>query len=210
MQRSDFRNPAIEPNEKKANMMKTKIAMSLLMVGGALMFSAGCDKNDGTTPPAVKDSPTPASAANAQAAQAVEAQRQAEVAKAAAEAKAAEAAQAEAQKVQADAAAKLAAEKAATEKAAADKLAQTAAAAAQETARIQSLIDSATNLTGQNKYTEALKVLGELSNLKLTPEQQTLVEALTQTAQKQAVQAAADKAAADATKAVGNVLGDAK
>ena len=98
----------------------------------------------------------------------------------------------------------------AAEKTAADKLAQTAAAAAPEQARIQSLIDTAKNLTGQNKYAEALKIIGELSNLKLSPEQQVLVDGLKQTAEKQAAQAVTDQAATGASKAIGDVLGGKK
>jgi hypothetical protein len=202
--------------------MKTNITMALLTVCGALAFSAGCGKNEGAAPPAAKDTQTPADAAAAQsqkaaeaqrkadaeraaqAAQAAEAQKQMEAAKAADAAKVAEAAKAEATKQPAEA------EKLAAEKTAADKLAQTAAAAAQEKGRIQSLIDTAKNLTGQNKYAEALKLLGELANLKLTPEQQALVDGLKQTAQRQAAQGATDKAAAGASKAIGDALGGKK
>ena len=201
--------------------MKTNHTMALLTVCGALAFSAGCGKNEGTAPPAAKDTQPPADAAAAQSQKAAEAQRladaeraaqaaqAAEAQKQAETAKAAEVTKAEAMKQQA-AADKLAAEQAAAGKTAAEKLAQTAAAAAQEKGRIQSLIDSAKNLTGQNKYAEALNVLGELANLKLAPEQQALVDGLKKAAEKQAAQAVADKAAAGATKAIGDVLGGKK
>lgn len=190
------------------------ITIAALALGGVLVFCAGCGKNESVTPPTAKDSPPSAEATTAQsqiadtektakAAQAAEAQKQAEAAKVA------DAAKAEALKLQAEAE-KQAATKAAAEKTATDKLAQTAAAAAQETSRIQNLIASAKNLTGQNKYAEALKILGELANLKLTPEQQALVDGLKQTAEKQAAQAVADKAATSASKAIGDVLGGKK
>lgn len=189
IQSADLRSTTTEPSEEKERTMKTKITMPLLMVGVALVFFAGCGKSEHTPPPAAGESPTPAEAATALPH------------KAAAE-KTADAAKAEALKQQAEA------EKLAAEKAAAEKLAQSAAA--QETNRIQSLIDSAKNLTGQNKYAEALKILGQLANLKLTPEQQTLVDALKQTAEKQAAQAVTDKATTDASKAVGGLLGGKK
>ena len=62
-------------------------------------------------------------------------------------------------------------------------------------------------MSGQSKYAEALKILTELSNLKLTPEQQAMVAELKQAAEKQIAKAVADKAAAGASKAVGNALG---
>ena len=72
------------------------------------------------------------------------------------------------------------------------------------------LIESAKNLTGQNKYAEALNILGQLSNLKLTPEQQAVVDGLKNQAQNQAQQALTDKAAAEAQKALGNAFGGKK
>jgi len=198
--------------------MKTNITMTLLAVCGALAFSAGCGKNEGAAPPAAKDTQTPADAATAQSQKVAEAQQKADAERAAQAAQAAEAQKqmeaakaaelAKAEAMKQAAAEKLAAEKAAAEKIAAEKLAQPAAATAQ--GRIQSLIDTAKSLTGQNKYAEALKVIGELANLKLTPEQQALVDGLKQTAQKQAAQAATDKAAADASKAIGDALGGKK
>jgi hypothetical protein len=57
---------------------------------------------------------------------------------------------------------------------------------------------------------DATKTLGELANLKLTPEQQALVDGLNKTAEQQAAQAVSDKAAAGATQAIGDVLGGKK
>jgi hypothetical protein len=216
-----MRHTTIELAKRNEPMMKTNIAMVLLTACGVLAFSAGCGKNEGAAPPAAKDTQTPVDAAAAQSQKAAEAQlkadaeraaqtaQAAEAQKQAEAAKVAEAAKAEATKQQAEAE-KLAAEKAAAEKAAADKLAQTTAAAAQEKGRIQSLIDTAKNLTGQNKYAEALKVIGELANLKLTPEQQTLVDGLKKTAEQQAAQAVSEKAASGASKAIGDALGGKK
>jgi hypothetical protein len=190
------------------NTIKMNITMTLLAVCGALALTAGCNEQCATAPQAIKD----ATAADDAAAQAAEAQKQAEVAKAAEAAKVeAMKQQAETEKLAADKAAaeKAAIEKAAAEKAAADKLAQ-AAAAAQEQSRIQGLIDTAKNLTGQSKYAEALKTLSELASLKLSPEQKALVDTLKTAAEKQAAQAAVDKAAAEATNAVGDVIGGPK
>jgi colicin import membrane protein len=199
---------------------------------GALALSAGCGKKEGTAPPTVKGTPTPTDAAPPKAAQAADAQQKADAERADQTAQTAEAARvAEAAKTEATrrqtaaetlaaekvvAAERLAsekvaaAEKLAAEKTAADKLAEAATATAQENARILSLIDSAKNLTGQNKYAEALKILSELSNLKLSPEQQTLVDGLKKTAEQQAVQAVADKAAPGTPKAIGDILGGKK
>ena len=85
-----------------------------------------------------------------------------------------------------------------------------ASAATQEKDRIQTLLDTAKNLTGQNKYAEALKVIGELSKLNLSPDQQTLVDGLKKTAEQQAAKAVAGKAATDASKTVGDALGGKK
>jgi hypothetical protein len=68
------------------------------------------------------------------------------------------------------------------------------------------LIDTAKSLTEQNKYTEASKTLNELMNVKLSPEQQSMVDTLKAAIQKQVTQAATDKAASTAQSAVGNVL----
>jgi len=172
--------------------MKTKITMILLAMGALLAFSAGCGKSENTAPPAVQDTQPATDAATAADAVEAEAQEQ----------------QAAADKVAT--ADKLAAERAAAENAAAEKLAQAAAMAAQEQGRIQTLIDTAKDLTGQNKYAEAMKVIDELSKLTLSPEQQSLVDSLKQTAEEQAAKAVADKAAAGATKALGDALGGKK
>jgi hypothetical protein len=73
-------------------------------------------------------------------------------------------------------------------------------------AKAQGLIDTAKRLTGENKWSEALKILNDLASYKLTPEQQTLVDNLKAEAQKQLEALAAKKAADEAGKAVGGLL----
>lgn len=67
------------------------------------------------------------------------------------------------------------------------------------TTKAQALIDSVSRLLAENKWQEALKTLGELSSLKLTPEQQKTVDALNAQAQSLAQRAATDKAAKSVT-----------
>lgn len=210
--------PRSKPSAKTENKMKTHVKITLLMACGTLGLAAGCGKNDDASSPsststntrtlAPRTNPPSPNAAEVQgkadAEKAAQVARAAEAQKQAAATAAAEAAKLEASRQQA------AADKLAADKAAADLRAQTAAAAAQEQARIQGLIHTVTNLTGQSQYTDALKVLAELATLKLSPEQQTLVEGLKKTVQQQATQAATDKAAAGASQAIGDALGGKK
>jgi len=86
--------------------------------------------------------------------------------------------------------------------------AEKVATAATEQDQIQSLIDKAKTLAGEDEYVEALNVIGELSKLTLSPEQQTLVDGLKKTAQQQLAKAAAEDAADGAANALGGALGD--
>lgn len=80
----------------------------------------------------------------------------------------------------------------------------TAAAASSEAT---GLIDKAKALIADKNYQDAANVLKELSSLKLTPEQQKLVDDLQAQLTKLMAGQAVDKAGADATKAVGDMLG---
>jgi hypothetical protein len=85
----------------------------------------------------------------------------------------------------------------------------TAAAAAASSAagsQVQALIDKAKGLVTNQKYQDALSTVQQLYSLKLTPEQQTLVDGL----KAQIQTAMAKSAASDAASAVGNVLGGKK
>ena len=65
-----------------------------------------------------------------------------------------------------------------------------------------------TGLEAAARFAPARRIqVGELAKLKLTPEQQTLMDGLTKTVQQQAALAVADKTAASAPKAIGDVLG---
>lgn len=90
-----------------------------------------------------------------------------------------------------------------TVKQATDEAAAQASAAQQQA---QGVIDKAKNLVNDQKYQEALSSLAQLANLKLTPEQQKLVDDL-----KAQIQSALAKAkAADASSALGGALGGKK
>jgi len=233
--------------------MKTKITISLLAVGGAMVLAAGCGKTENAVPPAATNAPAPAADAATEAKMAAEAARKAEMDKVAERAKVAEAqlraeeektalaakeaeAQrlaevekaatklAEAEKAAAQAAvdAKVAAEKlqadaqqAAAAKVAAantatESLTQKALSAIQQPGQIESLIASAKNLTGQNKYAEALKIVAELAKLKLSPEQQAMVDQVKQLAEQQMAKTMAAKATGAATQAFDDAMGEKK
>ena len=89
-------------------------------------------------------------------------------------------------------------------------LTQQALSVIQQPGQVEKLIASAKALTGQNKYAEALKIVAELAKLKLTPEQQAMVDQVKQLAEQQMVKAMAAKAAGAATKALEDAMGEKK
>jgi outer membrane PBP1 activator LpoA protein len=80
-------------------------------------------------------------------------------------------------------------------------------AAASASTQASGLIDQAKSLIADQKYTEAMDVLKRLSSMKLTPEQQQLVDDLKAQAQKALAGAAASDASKKASDAVGGLLG---
>jgi hypothetical protein len=88
----------------------------------------------------------------------------------------------------------------------ADAAAAAAATPAAADTETQRLIDKAKTLVADQKYSDALNAVQKLSSMKLTPEQQTLVDGL----KTQIQTALAKSSGADAASAVGNVLGGKK
>ena len=80
---------------------------------------------------------------------------------------------------------------------------EVAPAAAAATTETQGLIDKVKSLIAEKKYTEAMNVLKELSALKLTPDQQKIVDDL----KAQIENALQAQATSEATKSVGGLLG---
>ena len=92
------------------------------------------------------------------------------------------------------------------------KEAESAAPAAQSAAdaaasQAQALIEKVQGYVADSKYAEAADLLKQLSSMKLTPEQQKLVNDLTAQVQKAMAGAAASDASQKATDAVGGMLG---
>jgi len=155
----------------------------------ALLFAAGCGKTEqpggetgkATSPPAAEMPGTVQSAATAAVPKTVEA------------------AQAVGQQVQTAAVA-------ATQQTISAATNQAAAAVAESMSQVQMLIDKAKALVSDEKYKDALTVVQQLSSLKLTPEQRTLVDNL----KAQIQTALATAAGTNAASAVGNILGGKK
>jgi hypothetical protein len=177
-----------------------------LALCGVTLWASGCGKQEAGAPPNATDTSkttapgAPAPPIAAETHKGADADKAAaELAKAAEAQKAVDAAKAADELKQKAAAAQAEAERAAADKAAAEKL---AAANAANQVQAQGLIDSATKLVGENKYTDALKVLADLSKLKLTDAQQKLVDTL----KDQVNKAMLSKGASEAQKAVGGLL----
>jgi len=114
-----------------------------------------------------------------------------------------------AQQLQADVE-QVATTKAAEANTATASLAQQAFSVLQQPGQVEKLIASAKNLTGQNKYAEALKIVAELAKLKLSPEQQAMVDQVKQVAEQQFAKAMAAKAADAAAPATDIPTGEQK
>jgi len=85
--------------------------------------------------------------------------------------------------------------------------AQTVDTATEGQDRVQGLIDRAKTLNEEEKYVEALNIIGELSKQTLSPEQQMLVDGLKKTAQQQVMKAAVEKKADGALNALDGTPG---
>ncbi len=83
---------------------------------------------------------------------------------------------------------------------------QAGAPVAAANSQVQALIDKAKGFVTDEKYKDALPVVQQLSSLRLTPEQRTLVDGL----KAQIQTALAKSTASDAASALGNVLGGKK
>ncbi len=86
--------------------------------------------------------------------------------------------------------------------------AQTAASklASEVDAKAQGMIETAKKLVADSNWTQAMDILQQLKNLKLTPEQQSIIDSLTKQVQTHVMKAATDKAAGDATKSLNTLL----
>ena len=209
--------------------MKITYSILGLAAGAALFLANGCGKQEQpsgetpkATPPAASDmqkaaeapkpatEPAPAAVAAAtdasQAASAAASDAQTAVSSAASEAqKAVESPKAAAEHAQPPAPATPAQAVAAPASQTDAASAPVAAPSAMST-QAQALIDKAKGLVTTEKYQDALKVVQQLSSLKLTAEQQKLVDGL-----KAQIQTALAKVTAtDAASALGNVLGGKK
>lgn len=72
--------------------------------------------------------------------------------------------------------------------------------------KVQEIIANARALAGQQKWAESIAALEQLASVKLSPEESALVENVRRQAKEQMAKLATEKGAAEAAKAVGNLL----
>jgi hypothetical protein len=194
------------------NYMKITNSILGLTAGAALLLAGGCSKSEPPsgetpkTPPPVAsdlqkapDAPKPAAEPAPAAATAATDASQAVSAGAGEAQKAIESPKAAAEHTQPAVAA-------VTEQAVKAAVSQTNATGAAPASQIEGLIYNAKGLVANQQYQDALNVIQQLSSMKLTAEQQKLVDSL-----KAQIQTALAKVTgSDAASALGNVLGGKK
>jgi hypothetical protein len=166
--------------------MKESTRRIVLALCCAVLAAAGCSKEESSSSPPAASSPPPppSSGALPSADQVTDAAKSA----------------ADQAKAELDKAASTVGQKA-------DSVVKTATeAVAAGSGQIEKMIDTAKRLTGDKKYDEALKILGDLLKEKLSPAQQTLVNGLKAQVEQQMKQAVADKAVGEAGKAAEGLL----
>src|ERR1051326_8279629 len=165
--------------------MKNILLVLGVVAVGLATLTVGCNKQE-TSTPAVSVEAIKAPDQAADAVNSANAQKAADSQKAAEDLKAAEAQKLREATAQNEADAAKANE--ALKKAAADKLAaehtSEKSQLATGTSKVQALIDSAKTLSAENKWAEVLQILTRLAGEKLSPAQQTDVDALKSDAQK--------------------------
>ena len=195
------RNQTMHNANERNKQMKIRYAMLGVTAGTALFLAVGCSKEEppaGETPKAMNPAPSEAQKAPAEPAP-VPAGPTEPTPPPAAPAKPAPPAAATVPVPAAPTAPAMPA-------AATQAVAAAAAAASATSAQAQGLIDKAKGLVTDQKYQEALTLVQQLSSLKLTPEQQTLVDSL----KAQIQTAMAKSATSNAASALGNILGGKK